>query len=159
MQFWFFPFRTISAPLAENNWQSYLVNFLGPTELGNYMFPEPKIENVYQAWKPIDYGHPLMDVTIHYAPPELERVHIGNGPVPARPSHNNKHNIVFEAAREVADRHTDEKLQAEVYNSPRFDKGKVVFDCQNSPSDLTVAISTQKMLMSSHMPLCKQLPC
>ena len=89
------------------------------------MFPEPKIENVYQAWKPIDYGHPLMDVTIHYAPPELERVHIGNGPVPARPSHNNKHNIVFEAAREVADRHTDEKLQAEVYNSPRFDKGKV----------------------------------
>ena len=90
------------------------------------MFPEPKIENVYQAWKPIDYGHPLMDVTIHYAPPELERVHIGNGPVPARPSHNNKHNIVFEAAREVADRHTDEKLQAEVYNSPRFDKGKVV---------------------------------
>ena len=67
-----------------------------------------------------------MDVTIHYAPPELERVHIGNGPVPARPS-GNKHNIVFEAAREVADRHTDEKLQAEVYNSPRFDKG--VFKC------------------------------
>ena len=41
------------------------------------MFPEPKLENVYKAWKPIDYGHPLVDVTIHYAPPELERVHIG----------------------------------------------------------------------------------
>ena len=37
-----------------------------------------------------------------------------------------RHNIVFEAAREVstASRHTDEALQAEVYNSPRFDKGE-----------------------------------
>ena len=37
----------------------------------------PELKNVYQAWKPIDYGHPLVDPTIHYAPPELERVHIG----------------------------------------------------------------------------------
>ena len=41
------------------------------------MFPEPELENVYAAWKPLDRGHPLVDVTIHYAPPELERVHIG----------------------------------------------------------------------------------
>ena len=54
------------------------------------MFPVPKIENVYQAWKPIDYGHPLVDATIHYAPPELERVHIGRGPVPPRPPQTNK---------------------------------------------------------------------
>ena len=46
----------------------------------NYMFPVPKIENVYQAWKPIDYGHPLVDPTLHYAPPKLERVHIGPDP-------------------------------------------------------------------------------
>ena len=39
-----------------------------PSELGPYMFPKPKIENVYEAWKPIDYGHPLVDPTIHYAP-------------------------------------------------------------------------------------------
>ena len=98
----------------------------GPSQVDrNYVFPEPKIENVYEAWKPIDYGHPLVDVTIHYAPPELERVRLdGEGPVPSRPTGNNKHQIVFEAAREVAERHTDERLQAEVYNSPRFDKGK-----------------------------------
>ena len=86
------------------------------------MFPEPKIENVYQAWKPIDYGHPLVDPTIHYAPPELERVHIGAGPVPERPPKKN-HNVVFEASREVRG-HKDEVLKAEVYNSPRYDKGK-----------------------------------
>ena len=49
------------------------------------MFPTPQLENVYSAWKPLDHGHPLVDVTIHYAPPELERVHIGAGPVPNRP--------------------------------------------------------------------------
>ena len=41
------------------------------------MFPEPELQNVYDAWKPLDRGHPLVDVTIHYAPPGLERVHIG----------------------------------------------------------------------------------
>ena len=51
----------------------------------DYMFPTPQLENVYSAWKPLDHGHPLVDVTIHYAPPELERVHIGAGPVPNRP--------------------------------------------------------------------------
>ena len=98
----------------------------GPSRVdGKYVFPEPKIENVYEAWKPIDYGHPLVDVTIHYAPPELERVRLdGSGPVPSRPTGNSKHHLVFEAAREVAERHTDERLQAEVYNSPRFDKGE-----------------------------------
>ena len=131
------------------------------------MFPEPKIENVYQAWKPIDYGHPLMDVTIHYAPPELERVHIGNGPVTARPS-GNKHNIVFEAAREVADRHTDETLQAEVYNSPRFDKGE--FKCyyflerkhlhnQTTYFNFFFQHPRRSQLLScAHEPACKQLP-
>lgn len=94
-----------------------------PSELGNYMFPKAKIENVYEAWKPIDYGHPLVDPTIHYAPPELERVHIGPGPVPARPPKIHKHNLVFEAAREVR-AHKDDELQAEVYNSPRYDKGE-----------------------------------
>ena len=48
----------------------------------------------------------------------------GDGPVPDRPTRENKHNIVFEAAREVPGRHTDTKLQAVVYNSPRFDKGR-----------------------------------
>jgi len=85
----------------------------------NFIFPVPKIENVYQAWKPIDYGHPLVDATIHYAPPELERVHIGRGPVPPRPPSTNK-NLVFEAAREV-DGHKDEKLKAKVYVSPKID--------------------------------------
>ena len=33
-----------------------------------------------KAWKPIDFGHPLVDPTLHYAPPALERVHIGPGP-------------------------------------------------------------------------------
>jgi hypothetical protein len=36
-----------------------------------------------QAWKPIDFGHPLVDPTLHYAPPALERVHIGPGPPPS----------------------------------------------------------------------------
>ena len=90
------------------------------------MFPEPKIENVYEAWKPIDYGHPLLDPTIHYAPPELERVHIGPGPVPDRPHRRNKQHVVFEAAREVRG-HRDDVLQAEVYNSPRYDKGEECF--------------------------------
>ena len=85
----------------------------------NFIFPVPKIENVYQAWKPIDYGHPLVDATIHYAPPELERVHIGRGPVPPRPPSTNK-NLVFEDAREV-DGHKDEKLKAKVYVSPKID--------------------------------------
>jgi len=93
-----------------------------PSEPGNFMFPEPKIENVYQAWKPIDYGHPLVDPTIHYAPPELERVHIGAGPVPDRPPKINKPNLVFEASREVRG-HRSDVLKAEVYNSPRYDKG------------------------------------
>ena len=66
----------------------------GPEE---FTFPEPKIENVYQAWKPIDYGHPLVDATIHYAPPELERVQLGGGyPVPTRPTQQgNSRNLVL----------------------------------------------------------------
>ena len=48
-------------------------NMMSPTG-PDYTFPEPRLENVYRAWKPIDYGHPLVDATIHYAPPELERV-------------------------------------------------------------------------------------
>ena len=56
----------------------------------------------------------------------------GSGPVPARPQtgRTTKHHLVFEAAREVSSgqetrqRHTDTRLQAEVYNSPRFDKGE-----------------------------------
>ena len=54
-----------------------MCHFAGPQEIGDYVFPEPELENVYAAWKPLDRGHPLVDVTIHYAPPELERVHIG----------------------------------------------------------------------------------
>lgn len=95
------------------------------------MFPEPKIENVYQAWKPIDYGHPLVDPTIHYAPPELERVHIGAGPVPDRPPKINKPNLVFEASREVRG-HRSDVLKAEVYNSPRYDKGAHTYICSNA---------------------------
>ena len=53
--------------------ENYRENMMSPTG-PDYTFPEPKLENVYQAWKPIDYGHPLVDATIHYAPPELERV-------------------------------------------------------------------------------------
>jgi len=104
----------------------------------NFMFPVPKIENVYQAWKPIDYGHPLVDATIHYAPPELERVHIGRGPVPPRPPQTNK-NLVFEAAREV-DGLKNKKLKAEVYVSPKVDrpyKGLV-------PRDTVVTIPSQR---------------
>ena len=37
-------------------------------------FPVPKLENVYQAWKPVDHGHPLRDETLYYAPPSMERV-------------------------------------------------------------------------------------
>jgi len=91
----------------------------GSTDM-NYMFPVPKIQNVYKAWKPIDYGHPLVDATIHYAPPELERVHIGKGPVPPRPPQANR-NLVFEAAREVDGRQNN-KLKANVYDSPGIDK-------------------------------------
>jgi len=104
----------------------------------NYMFPVPEIKNVYQAWKPIDYGHPLVDATIHYAPPELERVHIGRGPVPARPPQTNK-NLVFEAAREV-DGLKNKKLRASVYVSPGRDKpykGLV-------PRDTVVTIPSQR---------------
>ena len=54
-----------------------MCHLAGPQEIGDYLFPEPELENVYAAWKPLDRGHPLVDVTIHYAPPELERVHIG----------------------------------------------------------------------------------
>ena len=102
------------------------------------MFPEPKIENVYQAWKPIDYGHPLVDPTIHYAPPELERVHIGAGPVPDRPPKINKPNLVFEASREVRG-HRSDVLKAEVYNSPRYDKGAHTYICSNAMSLLGLA--------------------
>ena len=57
----------------------------------------------------------------------------GSGPVPARPptGRNTKHHLVFEASRAVSgdnearQRHTDTRLQAEVYNSPRFDKGEL----------------------------------
>ena len=54
-----------------------MILFSGPQEIGDYVFPEPELQNVYDAWKPLDRGHPLVDVTIHYAPPGLERVHIG----------------------------------------------------------------------------------
>ena len=37
-------------------------------------FPVPKLENVYDAWKPVDHGHPLKDETLFYAPPSMERV-------------------------------------------------------------------------------------
>ena len=37
-------------------------------------FPVPKLENVYKAWKPVDYGHPLKDETLYYRPPSVERV-------------------------------------------------------------------------------------
>lgn len=119
----------------------------GPQEIGDYLFPEPELENVYAAWKPLDRGHPLVDVTIHYAPPELERVHIGSGPVPARPQtgRTTKHHLVFEASRAVSgdtaarQRHTDTRLQAEVYNSPRFDKGLSL-----NSRDTIVAIPSQR---------------
>ena len=52
--------------------------------------------------------------------------------MPARPQtgRTTKHHLVFEASRAVSgdtaarQRHTDTRLQAEVYNSPRFDKGE-----------------------------------
>ena len=58
----------------------------------------------------------------------------GSGPVPARPPTGvtDKHHLVFEASRAVSgntearQRHTDTRLQAEVYNSPRFDKGELL---------------------------------
>ena len=58
---------------------------------------------------------------------------VGSGPVPARPQtgRTTKHHLVFEASRavtgdtEARQRHTDTRLQAEVYNSPRFDKGEL----------------------------------
>jgi hypothetical protein len=34
------------------------------------------VENVYKEWKPVDFGHPLRDATMYYAPPSLERVHL-----------------------------------------------------------------------------------
>ncbi len=37
-------------------------------------FPTPQVENVYKEWKPVDFGHPLKDATLYYAPPSLERV-------------------------------------------------------------------------------------
>jgi len=37
-------------------------------------FPQPVVENVYKAWKPVDNGHPLRDATMYYSPPSLERV-------------------------------------------------------------------------------------
>lgn len=113
------------------------VQLEGSTDM-NYMFPVPKIQNVYKAWKPIDYGHPLVDATIHYAPPELERVHIGKGPVPIRPPQANR-NLVFEAAREV-DGRKNNRLKANVYASPRIDKpykGLV-------PRDTVVTIPSQR---------------
>ena len=42
-------------------------------------FPTPVVENVYKAWKPVSYGHPLKDATMFYAPPSLERVVISGG--------------------------------------------------------------------------------
>ena len=42
-------------------------------------FPTPVVENVYKAWKPVSYGHPLKDATMFYAPPSLERVVINGG--------------------------------------------------------------------------------
>ena len=92
-----------------------IIPIAGPEE---FTFPEPKIENVYQAWKPIDYGHPLVDATIHYAPPELERVQLGSGfPVPTRPAQQgNSRNLVFEASRPKNEGLTDHRLQATVYH-------------------------------------------
>lgn len=106
-----------------------------PTGPEEFTFPEPKIENVYQAWKPIDYGHPLVDATIHYAPPELERVQLGSGfPVPTRPAQQgNSRNLVFEASRPKNEGLTDHRLQATVYHG----KGLV-------PRDTVVTIPSQR---------------
>ena len=36
-----------------------MCHFAGPQEIGDYVFPEPELENVYAAWKPLDRGHPV----------------------------------------------------------------------------------------------------
>jgi len=72
-----------------------------------YNFPQPKIENVYQAWKPIDWGHPLVDETLHYIPPPLDVVHLKGEPSEAP----------FSEKKDGQQGIFDERLQAEVYSS------------------------------------------
>ena len=47
-----------------------------PLQQDAAQFPVPKVENVYESWKPVDHGHPLRDATVFYSPPTLERVRI-----------------------------------------------------------------------------------
>ena len=73
----------------------------------------------------------------------------GSGPVPARPQtgRTTKHHLVFEASRavtgdtEARQRHTDTRLQAEVYNSPRFDKGELFLYIPSYSYELPFIIS------------------
>ena len=50
--------------------------FPGAPSRSDAQFPTPQVENVYKEWKPVDFGHPLRDATLYYAPPSLERVHL-----------------------------------------------------------------------------------
>lgn len=91
-----------------------------------------------------------MDATIHYAPPELERVHLGNGPVPTRPTmQGNSRHLVFEASRPAGEAGlADHRLRATVYHG----KGAISPDlrplnCPLSglvPRDTVVTIPSQR---------------
>jgi hypothetical protein len=71
------------------------------------VFPVPKVENVYLAWKPVDHGHPLRDETLYYAPPSLERVRFAHAGGPQSRSiddevfHHPKGPIVIPAQRKI----------------------------------------------------------
>jgi hypothetical protein len=76
----------------------------------DYNFPVPQIENVYQAWKPIDYGHPLVDPTLHYVPPPLEVVQIG-------PSNQDKDDYYYDEEEYDSNGISDNNLNALIYSS------------------------------------------
>ncbi len=54
----------------------YVLFSVDPVITKDVKFPTPQVENVYKEWKPVDFGHPLRDETLYYAPPSLERVHL-----------------------------------------------------------------------------------
>ena len=70
---------TVYLPFDESNKLNNLLYFYftGDAESKKAgKFPTPTVENVYKEWKPVDFGNPLRDATMYYAPPSLERVHL-----------------------------------------------------------------------------------
>ncbi|TRY78127.1 hypothetical protein TCAL_15294 [Tigriopus californicus] len=76
------------APIEEDNPESERTG-------RSNQFPVPRVENVYQEWKPVDNGHPLRDVTLTYRVPALERVSLSQYDSHYRQEHGRSGDSLF----------------------------------------------------------------